>query len=289
MSSTLPPSFPVEKQKKRLEAFKADLSLKGHISKLLEGVFPHEALTNPMRGGGGVFFFGWRPNNYRLKIPIKEVSIGNLSRVKVGWGLFPVESKNNHTIKVSPQITLMLHKTCVIAIFSLKNEKGAKVWYKVSVNSVLAFQEWLDQKVKDIAETLIKATETLKIGLDLEAAAWVRHEDGVKNEEYLDSLPADLILHDTYVKKVYSNEAELNGAARVKNYITARAIENLLPELMEEVNKIHVKIDSLKPAETAAVPSSRFSSFPGKGAGWPLWQKFFKDNKEELGLIYKEV
>lgn len=77
-------------------------------------------------------------------------------------------------------------------------------------------------------------------GLTPQEIVWERCEEGIKGDVFLDSLPRDLILHDTVFKKVYRGETEfLTGKGCnpvfVKNYLNNRAVEAVAPEIASEL------------------------------------------------------
>ena len=94
-----------------------------------------------------------------------------------------------------------------------------------------------------MAEKLKKACFPLDLSLDYDLSVWIRHEDDVKGEEFIDDLPESLIMHDTYFKKVYPKGVELKSPIYVKNYISNRVLENLAPMICKELNRLHLKVD----------------------------------------------
>lgn len=244
--NTPTPSFPVELQKEKLRVLSQSLSLKKEILAVTKGIFPDATNSDPMRGGLETLSFLWRPNNYRLKIPFVKGSDPKQETKQLG-GLFPVEIREGTTtLKVDEKITLMIHPENVIGIWSLKNKKKEKLWYNVKVDSIDALDEWIDSKVKAIQESLESEFKKLKLSLDYSKAVWIRHEDGIKGEEFLDGLSSSLVIHDTYFKKVYDNEAEFKAPAYVKNFIANRSIEKIAPEIAKELVEIKVMLSSPK-------------------------------------------
>lgn len=284
MSPTLPPSFPVEKQKERLRVFNANSELKKEVSKVVNRVFSNCNNPEAMSLLKGVKKILWRPNNYRLKIPIKKGSKGNFTSLYPSLGLFPVETKGRgmKVLKVNSQITLLIQPNSVTGIYSLKNSAGGKEWYEVVLSDEKAFIGWLDDKVKGIEQLLRLEIAKLGLELDYSAAVWIRHEDGIKNEEFLSSLSPELVIHDTYFKKVYKEEVEFKSPEYVKNYITNRAIERVSPEISKELAeilsllKVGTKNDETQRGEAgvqfalSVSPSASFSEFLCVKCGWNL-------------------
>lgn len=246
----------MENQKERLRVYQTNSKLKNHIKELTKGIFAQEDTTDTMSMLGGNRKVLWRPNNYRLKIPVKQGSIGNFSSIKGSMGVFPVEigKKGLGTLRINKRITLMIYDKCVVGVFSLKDQEGRKEWYQVEVDSVESFEEWFDAKLKEIEGELRFEIAKLRGDLDFSQGVWIRHEDGVKNEEFLDTLPESLVLHDTYFKKVYRNEVEFKSPVYVKNFISNRALDRVAPEIVRELGEIKVLLKSgLKPKELSLV------------------------------------
>ena len=72
-----------------------------------------------------------------------------------------------------------------------------------------------------------------------EAREWIRNEDGIHGEDFLDKIPKDIIIHDTYFKKVYQDHIEFKSPTFMKNYISNRAIENIAPEVAKEIHDLN--------------------------------------------------
>lgn len=283
VKSTLPPSFPVEKQKATLEGYSKSLEARKHVFELTKGVFGKETLREGITPLADLGFFFWRPNNYRLKISKLGGFNGGLE-IKDMPPLFRMERKGTvQTIKLNDNLTIQVCKTCVVGIWSLRRGKQ-KLYYKVNVDSVDSMDEWIDKKVKEIEVALTENIRLLNLPLDYNSVIWLKHEDGIKGEEFIDSLPRDLYLNDTYVKKVYSDELEAKAPAYVKNYFANTMLERASPAIVKELQEIkHL----LKPKE--ASPKASFVPVPLEGASWRDWKAYFYSNRESLGLDYSNV
>jgi len=104
-------------------------------------------------------------------------------------------------------------------------------------------EEYIDKRVKAIeikciknADKFVKMFSGIKLNID--NREWIRQEDAVKGEEFIDDIPNNLIMHDTYFKKVYERDLEFKGPTYLKNYIANRAVEKITPEIIEEINNI---------------------------------------------------
>ena len=84
---------------------------------------------------------------------------------------------------------------------------------------------------------------------------WSRYEDFIKGEDYIDKIPREVIIHDTYFKKVYGKGIEFVKAdkeeptAHLKNYIKNRAVEDLAPEIANSINVLgNIFLRTITPA-----------------------------------------
>lgn len=145
------------------------------------------------------------------------------------------------------------------------------------------FDEWLDQKVRDIEVMLLDCVRKLDLPLDYGSRVWIRHEDDIHGDEFIDGLPQELFLNDTYFKKVYPRGVEFKSPAYLKNYISNRSLEKFSPEIVIALERI---LDRLpEPIESFKV--LRYGMIaPKDDASWRL---YFRQNAAWLGLDYSEV
>ena len=249
-----PPLFPMETRKQRL--------LREHIENLVkpifEAQFPAEEKPNTMIGARGVCF-SWRPNNYRLVIPYTNKSF--LNNTTFGKGSYNVISpslnttlrESSYNVKVSNygrKLTTKVQNCTLMVDIPKKGKSKITAIYKplerfhflIKAPSLEEFKARVDERVLEIEKLLIEAANgfAAQYGgrLELDGRKWVRHEDEVHGEDYIDSLPPELVIHDTYFKKVYRAGVEFKSPAHVKNYISNRAVEELAPDIAEAINSL---------------------------------------------------
>ena len=133
----------------------------------------------------------------------------------ISMGLFHVEisSKKVVTIKnYMPNITVQYGRNKLIGIYSQPRVDGRKTVYLIEASSVGDLDRRISEKVDDIRKSIDVALDNFmkrfKVRIRFEKPFWMRYEDWIKGEEFVDSLPADLIIHDTVFKKVYSEGVE---------------------------------------------------------------------------------
>lgn len=64
-------------------------------------------------------------------------------------------------------------------------------------------------------------------------------ENGIKLDEYIDNIPERLVWKDfPFSKKVYKDKTEIYTIQHTRNYLKNRAIENIAPEIAEEITEL---------------------------------------------------
>ena len=217
--------------------------VKKHISKVLTGVFPVETFGDSMT----IRFFLWEPHNYRLKIPFSELlrSDSTLKKTICGnvgtMGLFPVKTsvKNITSIRVSDRVVVQVCKTCVVIIW-----EGSE-WFRVSSRG---FEGFVDDKVESIRAECLRGLKSIGIGvyLDFDRAVWIRQENSLKGDEFLDALPKKLVVNDTSFKKVYDDKVEFKDASFVKSYVKNRVLEDF-GGYEGRIGALEVRVNRLNP------------------------------------------
>ena len=85
-------------------------------------------------------------------------------------------------------------------------------------------------------------SKQFKLNIPYNRAIWSRYEEFTKGEEFIDSIPQEVIIHDTFFKKVYKKGIEFKNTKKgespgvhIKNYIKNRAIEDIAPEIARAI------------------------------------------------------
>ena len=221
-----------------------DEHIEEHIKKIVKPIFDkvlQETNKDTTKVTVKPITFIWRPNNYRLQLNFKTET-------------FKRNTTPNTTLKISnygTKFTLTnFYETTIM--LDIPKKKSAKVtliykpktrfYYNIKCNSIDDIDTRIKEKVNDIEKKLLLAlNEFIKIyggGVDISSKKWRRHEDEIKHESFIDSLPPDLVIHDTYFKKVYPKGVEFKGPTYVKNYISNRAIESIAPDISNSINNL---------------------------------------------------
>lgn len=205
--------------------------------------------TNSMTIIPDKLFYAWRPNNYRRQIKIKPLSN---SGVKNLLSTIPHAKQNQHTKIISikdycKNITVQIFKEKVIFIWKQDRYRNIKKWFEIGGESLAEIQLQCSRIKARISQLLNSAAEMLKRQTGLEYLGvfkWVRYEDALKGDSFLDSLPKELIIHAEHFKKVYSDEVEFIGrtddepTAKTIQYIHNRVVERFAPAIAEEINRL---------------------------------------------------
>lgn len=228
---------------------KDDGKIKEYIAKKVNKVLKERGIDTM---SGIVVFpnitFYWRPNNYRLQIPFncKNFKEHYPPRTLTSYGI-KVSNYGTKFSRKSDRITIMIDvpKAMNIGkmtlIYSLKRY-NKKAWYEITGQNIKEINSKIDNNVDKIKDICIKEAKKFRkeFGgfLYLNDAKWIRHEDAIKNEDFIDSIPRDMIIHDTYFKKVYGDNIEFKKPAFVKKYISNRVTEEIAPELKKGISEL---------------------------------------------------
>ncbi len=178
----------------------------------------------------------WRPNNYRRQATLKK-SLNSIDKTTIASTYKLRLEKHSKLLFIknySSNITLMVGKFKVTAMWSQNLIGGEKEIYLIKGNNFNAIDNYINTKVAEIQEDLDKALQMFLSKHELAFKSdfiWSRHEDFIKGEEYIDSIPRETIIHDTVFKKVYSEGIEAIGgvndepSVKIKHYIKSRMRE----------------------------------------------------------------
>ena len=268
------PLFPLENED--------DGGMQAYVNGITKPIFEkvlQEGLSNSMTTTPKSFKILWRPNNYRRCMIVKKRSealslegdpttlILLMENVVCRRRLknktspqerhpttldFPVESwnVNPHTkllsVKGYEGITIQYGREKLSGIYSQKIIRGNKETFLIEARTVDELEERIlhhkDKIKKKIDKALFSFAKRFKLSLPDMQPSWVRYEDWVKGEDFIDSLPPDLVVHDTYFKKVYPEGLEFKSsekgdepAVHMKNFIKNRALEDVSPLIVSEL------------------------------------------------------
>ena len=227
MKNTPPPSFPME-NKKEQDSFKQ------YVEKLTTPIFNKvlQEVKSDTMTTLKPFNFLWQPHNYRLKIPI------SYENLKINKVLFHevkyIKRTNKYIIKDFKGLTTEINPTCLIVIYS------SKKWYKLkgSMPEINAKLLYIINQIEN--KCIKKAKELAKVcnfTPDFDEKVWVRSENGIKGDEFLDKIDPKLIIHDTTFKKVYPDKIEFKSPFYLKNWINNRALEMVSPQIVDRLDR----------------------------------------------------
>lgn len=228
---------------------------KEHIRRLLNKIFPQEMQSNHRMVGSEQQIkpkiYLWQPHNLRLYFDFnkenfnpKKPSNHTLRKYQSMVAIFntaytytPLNYDKEHKYSNFLFCQIRVKKNQVEVI----NQSHNKQWRKMEVYSEKESDDKIDNVMDELKEEAIHA---LKCFIDLHGGKSdfrllnSRCEHGIHKDDYLDKIPAELIIHDTYFKKPYKRKVEFLKTTAVKNYIANRSIERISPEITNELRQI---------------------------------------------------
>lgn len=227
----------------------------------------------------------FRPNNYRryTALYLSETQKNNLLTTlqttlfkgSIKWEDKSIEKTPSYSIrnkllfvKFTNNVTLQLGKDTIVGIYNQK-QGNKKIVYEIKGETYEECGNNILLKAKEIQETIDKTIKDfcqrfgIRYGFEFK---WERHEDWIKGEEFIDSLPKDMIIHDTVFKKVYGDGIEFKGGigqeggVLVKNFLKNRAldvpkIEEKLDDFNDKFNKIITAVEFLAQNINTHIPA----------------------------------
>ena len=230
--------------------------VKEQIKRIVSPIFDsvlQETSSNSMTTTKKVFKILWRPNNYRRELRVKIKDNSAIKKIQNHYSptidTTQQFSFNLHTKMISIKnykgVTLQYGKNTLTAIWSQNQIGGVKETFLIEAYNVDDFDKRIDMKKEEIRKRLDSAlfsfAKQFGLRLRFEVPVWKRSENWIKGEEFIDSIPKEVVIHDTYFKKVYPKGVEFKSGAgeeplaSTKNYIKNRAIENVAPVIAEEL------------------------------------------------------
>lgn len=278
-----------------------------HIKRITDPIFkksikkrnvPQETIMNHRMGGKNnqipPVIFLWQPHNYRLyfdfsKKNFKPQKPGNhtLKKVESMVGIFnkaynytSLNYDSEHKYEKFMFTTIRVKKTQV----EVANHYHSKQWRRIEANNIDQISEKIDQVMASLKQRSIKALQVFmqihggKSDLNILNE---RCEHGIHGEDYIDKIPSNLIINDTFFKKVYQEKAEFKTIPAIKNYISNRAIEQIAPEIASEINNTASQLQNLVKVTDNIVQSQKMLSEDTKGVFLGLQEQI----KSHLALI----
>ena len=191
----------------------------------------------------------WRPNNYRRKLRVIRKTNSAIQNIKHTIDFTNKLQINNHTKVITiknykKNITLQYGKDFLLGIWSQPIIKGQKQSFIIESFNIKDVNDIIEKEKKaielQIDNALYEFTRRFKLLIPNEKPIWSRYEDFLRGEDYIESLPEDLIIHSDIFKKVYGKGIEFIHSEKTptptvstENYITNTALEKYAPEIAE--------------------------------------------------------
>ncbi len=229
---------------------------------------------NPTRVGRGrlepSFKFAINPHNYRRYYDFDTTLFSEQTLLKktskVGLEGFNF-SKKNYGKEMHLEnfwgCTLIIRKKTVEVI----NKWYGKKWKQILGNTIQEIDEQIDKTLEEMnkqSDTALKKLIQYGGGKSEFKLIKARGEIGIHGDEFLDSLPEDMIIQDTCFKKVYKKKPEFyldkeGKPGYVKDYIANRALEKVSPEINERLDMLWEGVKGI--IEVNKSTADTFSSF----------------------------
>lgn len=196
----------------------------------------------------------WRPHNYRRQTTVKRKDNSTIKKVVTTidpTGQLQIYTQHTKLITIKnykQNVHIQYGKNKLTAIWGQNIIRGDKETYLIEAGSIGEFEKWLNAKREEIKEQMDEALndfiDRFNIRKEGEGIKWKRYEDWIKGEEFIDKIPREVIIHDTYFKKVYGSgiefkttgkEEDEEPTAHIKQYIKNRVVERFTPAIAEEI------------------------------------------------------
>ncbi len=185
-------------------------------------------------GGANKLF--WRPNNYRRRITLSKV-LNSIGKTAIASTLGLQLEKHSQLLFIKdffPNITLMVGKFKVTAIWSQNVVAGEKEVFMLEGDDFRAIERFINSKKFAIEESLDRSLAVFLSRFKLltnSSPVWVWHEDFLRGDDYIDKIPAEVVIHSKVFKKVYDKGIEAVGGLGVEPTIS---IKNFIKNRMRE-------------------------------------------------------
>jgi len=313
MTKTPPPSFPVETPSNSDDPIKVP----ERIHKALEEVFKKSCKGNSLNHtmvqknensspnkppilADKIIVIAWQPHNMRLYFKFKKINFvpekppnHALQKTKTmvpefnpAYGFTSLNHDSEFRYIDFMKCDIRVKKTMVEVI----PKSHFKQWRKMTADN----PDDIEAKQMEVLKRLeLEARKALRVFIDLhggessfEYARAIRLEDGLRGDDFLDSLPPDLVITDDLFKKVYRHKVEFNGldpegVLHSQKYIHSRAAEKVVPSIVAGQDQIIGEIRNIPD-----VISRRADPW---GFMFAHAEEFNKLNREEGDKFIKEA
>ncbi len=213
--------------------------LKEYIKKITDPIFKRvlkEQPTNPMRGSTNKIIRLIQPHNFRRYFTFSKTTYNPA----IPYSKKNYNSEHHYTNFYGCMIIIRKKSAEVINLWHQKQ------WRLLEAQSINEINDRINEIKQEMEETTVKALKKFVIinGGDSDFIPIKKRETeiGIHGDDYLDKIPPEMVIHDTYFKKVYKEKVEFIGEESVKSYIQNRAVESIAPEIAQSINSLHTLI-----------------------------------------------
>lgn len=225
-----------------------DESIKEHIRDIVRPIFDkvaEEAKKNPMMVGQGRSVSYYIPHNYRRYFFFDKTGFCLEPYLK---GMVDCDHKMvNHGKEHSFRIfgcRITIRKSMVEVINQIDSNKAYPIELYPIDKIMNQFVDIIVRKDQECISALKRFIGVFGGSSDLKIAS-SRSEDKVFYERAIDALPLKMKFHNEVVKKVYDEKnIEFSNPVFASNYFTNRGVENIAPEIANELKGIRLFLDN---------------------------------------------
>ena len=230
---------------------KKDGSLKDYIEKLTTPIYNRvlqEGLSNSITPPTHTHKYFFRPNNWRRQIEVKEKTGSTINYLLKTFPTLGFNSQNKLINLRKDNIVIQYGRNTLTAIYSCPIFKGVKKGWNIERLTIDEITNRIDQikeKIrKELDDTLIQISRQFGVVLPFQTPIWGRHEDFIRGESYIDSIPRECQFIDTVCKKVYPEGIEFTGGKgdeptlKVKTYLKNQSLKDHSPEIADSINAL---------------------------------------------------
>ncbi len=213
--------------------------IKEYIKKITDPIFNRvlkEQPSNPMRGSKHKIIRLIQPHNFRRYFTFSKTSYNPT----IPYSEKNYKSEHHYTNFYGCKIIIRKKSVEIINLWHQKQ------WRLLEAQSIKEVNDRINEMKQEMEDTTIKALRKF-ISVnggesDFKPIIKRKSEIGIHGDDYIDKIPPEMVIRDTYFKKVYKEKVEFLGEESVKSFIQNRAIEDLSPEIANAINSLNTLI-----------------------------------------------
>ncbi len=208
--------------------------IKRYIKNITDPIFkvPKEHNTNPRRGSKHKIIRLIQPHNFRRYFTFSKATYNPT----IPYSKKNYNSEHHYTNFYGCKVIIRKKSVEIINLWHQKQ------WRLLEAQSINEVNDRINEMKQEMEDTTVKALRKF-IGVnggesDFKPIIKRKSEIGIHGDDYIDKIPPEMVIHDTYFKKVYKEKVEFLGEESVKSYIQNRAIEEISPDIANAITSL---------------------------------------------------